>query len=175
MPHKKNPISAENLTGCARLLRSYSQAALENIALWHERDISHSSVERVIAPDALILSHYMLVRMRKLIEGLKVNREQVLENLHRTRGLVYSGAALLALVEAGLERDKAYRLVQKHALAAWQGGATLRDRLLGDKEVLQYIKKPALRTIFDSKRGLKHVNTIYAKVFATYKISKQKK
>jgi len=168
MPHKKNPISAENLTGCARLLRSYAQAAMENIALWHERDISHSSVERVIAPDTFILCHYMLVRMKKLIAGLTVKEAQVKKNLHLTRGLVYSGAALLALVEAGIERDKAYRMVQKHALEAWKGGASLKERLLRDKDVLQYISKPSLEKVFHEKRGLEHVDTIYKEVFRRY-------
>lgn len=168
MPHKKNPISAENLTGCARLLRAYAQAALENIPLWHERDISHSSVERVIAPDATILTHYMLVRARKLIEGLKVNKERVKGNLQYTRGLVYSGAVLLALVEAGLERDSAYRLVQKHALEAWKGGPNLKQRLSGDPEVLQYVSKKELESVFSEKRGLEHVEHTYKEVFRRY-------
>lgn len=170
MPHKKNPISAENLSGCARLLRGYSQAAMENIPLWHERDISHSSVERVIAPDATILLHYMLVRARKLIEGLKVKEEKIQQNLQLTRGLVYSGAVLLSLVEAGLERDKAYRLVQKHALEAWKGGLALKERLLEDAEVLQYLKKKEIERVFDARRGLEHANHSYEQVFKTYKI-----
>ncbi len=168
MPHKKNPISAENLTGCARLLRSYAQAALENIPLWHERDISHSSVERVIAPDATILAHYMLVRSKKLIEGLKVKNNQVRENLQKTRGLVYSGAVLLALVEAGLERDSAYRLVQKHALEAWKGGDMLKERLLKDPDVLQYLKKKEIEAVFHEGRGLEHVEHTYKEVFRRY-------
>lgn len=170
MPHKKNPISAENLTGCARLLRAYAQASLENIPLWHERDISHSSVERVIAPDATILAHYMLVRARKLIEGLKVNKERVKANLQHTRGLVYSGAVLLALVEAGLERDSAYRLVQKHALEAWKGGPNLQQRLVGDPEVLEYLSKKELGAVFSDKRGLEHVEHTYREVFRRYRI-----
>lgn len=170
MPHKKNPISAENLTGCARLIRGYAHAAMENIVLWHERDISHSSVERVIAPDATILMHYMLVRARKLIDGLKVKREKIQENLQYTRGLVYSGAVLLALVEAGLERDTAYRLVQKHALEAWKGGPALKERLLGDPEALQYLKKKEIERVFDARRGLQHVDHSYEQVFKAYKV-----
>lgn len=175
MPHKKNPISAENLSGCARLLRSYSEAAMENVALWHERDISHSSVERVIGPDATILAHYMLVRMRKLIDGLKVNKERVKANLAHTRGLVFSGAVLLALVEAGLDRDSAYRLVQGHALAAWEGGPDLLTRLLGDQEALQYLDKKQLKATFDDKRGLRHVDAIYKEVFRRWPTPKKKR
>jgi adenylosuccinate lyase len=168
MPHKKNPISAENLTGGARLLRGYAQAALENIPLWHERDISHSSVERVIGPDATILTHYMLVRARKLIEGLKVKEDQVKVNLALTRGLVYSGAVLLALVEAGMNRDAAYRLVQKHALEAWKGGLNLKERLLGDQEVLQCLKKKDIEAVFHEGRGLEHAEHTYKEVFRRY-------
>lgn len=168
MPHKKNPISAENLTGGARLLRAYGQAALENIPLWHERDISHSSVERVIGPDATILAHYMLVRARKLIEGLRVKEDQVKANLLATRGLVYSGAVLLALVEAGLARDSAYRLVQKHALEAWKGGPMLKERLLADPEVLQYLKRRDVEAVFHEGRGLEHAEHTYKEVFRRY-------
>ena len=168
MPHKKNPISGENLTGAARLIRSYAQVALENIPLWHERDISHSSAERVIAPDATILMHYMLVRARKLIEGLVVKEEKVRANLQFTKGIVYSGAVLLALVEAGLERDLAYRLVQKHALEAWKGGANLKERLLEDKEVLQYLKASAIEKVFHEGRGLEHAEHTFKEVFRRY-------
>ncbi len=168
MPHKKNPISAENISGCARLLRGYAEAALENIALWHERDISHSSVERVIGPDATILLHYMLVRARKLIEGLKVNRSKIKENLALTRGLVYSGAILLEFVDWGLPRDEAYRLVQKHALEAWKGGPDLRERLMGDQEALKYLSKREINAAFEPARGLKHVEAIYKEVFRRY-------
>lgn len=174
MPHKKNPISAENLTGCARLLRAYAQSALENIPLWHERDISHSSVERVIGPDATILAHYMLVRMRKLIEGLRVNEKNVRKNLAHTNGIVYSGAVLLAFVKAGLARDAAYRLVQKHALLAWQGGDDLKHRLLQDAEALQYLKKKDIEAVFHEGRGLEHVEHTYRQVFQNYPIDSKK-
>jgi len=174
MPHKKNPISAENLTGCARLLRAYAQSALENIPLWHERDISHSSVERVIGPDATILTHYMLVRARKLIEGLRVNEVNVRKNLAHTKGIVYSGAVLLAFVKAGLARDAAYRLVQKHALLAWQGGEDLKHRLLQDPEALQYLKKKEIEAVFHEGRGLEHVEHTYRQVFQNYPIDRKK-
>jgi adenylosuccinate lyase len=170
MPHKKNPISAENLTGCARLLRGYAEAAMENIPLWHERDISHSSVERVIAPDATILTHYMLVRARRLVDGLVVKEDRVRANLQMTRGLVYSGAVLLALVEGGLERDAAYRLVQKHALEAWKGGGTLKERLVADADVLKYVKAKDVEAVFAEGRGLEHVEHTYKEVFRRYPI-----
>ena len=161
MPHKKNPISAENLTGCARLMRSWAHAAMENVALWHERDISHSSVERIVGPDACILSHYMCVRMRKLLEGLSFNKKRITENLEFTRGLVWSGAALLAFVKAGLPRDKAYRMVQKHSLEAWNGGGTLMDRLCKDPNALKYLSEKEIRREFSNDRGLKYVDEIY--------------
>jgi len=170
MPHKKNPISAENLSGCARLLRGYAEASLENVPLWHERDISHSSVERVIAPDATILTHYMLVRARKLIDGLRVKEDRVRTNLMATRGLVYSGAVLLALVEAGITRDAAYRMVQKHALEAWKGGDALKERLLADPEVLQYLKKKGVEAVFHPSRGLEHADHTYKEVFKKYPV-----
>jgi adenylosuccinate lyase len=135
MPHKRNPILSERMTGMARLLRGYAQVGLENVALWHERDISHSSAERVVLPDASIALHYMLVRFTALIEGLVVNKDRMLSNLETTRGLVFSQAVLLALVETGMTRDQAYRIVQRHSMTAWNGGQDLRDLLAGDPEV----------------------------------------
>jgi adenylosuccinate lyase len=123
------------MTGMARLLRGYAQVGLENVALWHERDISHSSAERVVLPDASIALHYMLVRFTALIEGLVVNKDRMLSNLETTRGLVFSQAVLLALVETGMTRDQAYRIVQRHSMTAWNGGQDLRDLLAGDPEV----------------------------------------
>jgi adenylosuccinate lyase len=136
MPHKRNPILSERMTGMARLLRGYAQVGLENVALWHERDISHSSAERVVLPDASIALHYMLVRFTGLIEGLVVNEDRMLSNLETTRGLVFSQAVLLALVETGMTRDQAYRIVQRHSMTAWGGDQNLRDLLAGDPEVL---------------------------------------
>ena len=135
MPHKRNPILSERMTGLARLLRGYAQVGLENVALWHERDISHSSAERVVLPDASIVLHYMLVKFRTLMENLVIDRERMLSNLEATQGLVFSQAALLKLVEAGSDRDDAYRIVQRNALRAWDEGVQLRDLLEHDDEV----------------------------------------
>ncbi len=135
MPHKRNPILSERMTGMARLLRGYTQVGLENVALWHERDISHSSAERVILPDACHVLHYMLVKFAGLVEALEVDGDRMLANLEATRGLVFSQAALLALIENGLSRDDAYRIVQRNALAAWDGGEQLLDLLKDDPAV----------------------------------------
>jgi adenylosuccinate lyase len=135
MPHKRNPILSERMTGMARLLRGYAQVGLENVALWHERDISHSSAERVILPDASIALHYMLVKFTGLVEGLVVDGERMRSNLAATRGLVFSQSVLLALVEKGMSREQAYRLVQAHAMTAWEGGEQLQELLAADPEV----------------------------------------
>lgn len=129
MPHKRNPILSERLTGMARLLRGYSQVGLENVALWHERDISHSSAERVVLPDASIVLHYMLVKAESLIDGLVVDTERMLSNLDATRGLAFSQGALLGLIESGRTRDDAYRIVQASAMRAWDGEGSLRELL----------------------------------------------
>lgn len=135
MPHKRNPILSERMTGLARLLRGYAQVGLENVALWHERDISHSSAERVVLADASIVTHYMLVKFRGLVDDLVVNTERMRANLDSTNGLVFSQAVLLALVESGLTRDEAYRIVQRNATDAWDDKGHLRDLLRADAEV----------------------------------------
>jgi adenylosuccinate lyase len=135
MPHKRNPIAAENLTGASRLLRAWAGAGLENVALWHERDISHSSVERVALPDACILLDYALVRMTRLVDGLVVDADRMRENLEATHGLVFSQAVLLALVASGMSRDDAYRIVQRNAMRAWDEATPLRDLLRDDPDV----------------------------------------
>jgi adenylosuccinate lyase len=134
MPHKRNPIASENTTGLARLLRAYAGAGLENVALWHERDISHSSVERVALPDACLVLDYALVRMTKLVDNLVVDTARMQANLDATRGLVFSQAVLLALVEHGMSRDDAYRIVQRNAMAAWDQGTPLADLLAADAD-----------------------------------------
>jgi adenylosuccinate lyase len=135
MPHKRNPILSERMTGMARLLRGYAQVGLENVALWHERDISHSSAERVALPDASIVLHYMLVRFRDLIADLVVDDERMRSNLEATQGLVFSQAVLLALIEEGMTREEAYSIVQRHAMSAWEGKGSLRDLLAEDPAV----------------------------------------
>lgn len=166
MPHKRNPISAENLTGLARLVRSYSIPMLENVALWHERDISHSSVERVIAPDATILMDYMLVRLRHLMDGLVVYPQNMKKNLDKMGGLVFSEAILLALVQAGLTRDAAYQLVQRNAMKVWEQGADFKKELMSDKDIARYITKEGISKLFDLKHHLRHVDHIFKRAFS---------
>lgn len=165
MPHKKNPISAENITGLARLLRGYALSTIENVALWHERDISHSSVERVVAPDACIVAHYMLHRLKSLISGLVVFPERMQENLELLRGTIFSGSVLIALADAGMSREDAYRLVQRHAHEALMlGGATFQERLLGDDDAIRALGREQIDALFDLRRHMEHVETIFARV-----------
>jgi adenylosuccinate lyase len=165
MPHKRNPIASENLSGCARLLRSYAQAALEDVALWHERDISHSSVERVIAPDATILLHYMLHRFTNLVRRLVVYPENMARNLARTGGLIYSQRVLLALVGKGVSREEAYRLVQRNAMRVWEEGLDYKALLRADPEVTAHLAAPEIDEAFDIGYHLKHVDTLFRRVF----------
>ena len=164
MPHKRNPILSERMTGMARLLRGYAQVGLENVALWHERDISHSSAERVILPDACHVLHYMLVKFGGLVESLEVDDERMLANLEATHGLVFSQAVLLALVEHGLSRDDAYRIVQRNALASWDGGEHLRDLLLQDPDVT--IPNAALASLFSVERFLANSAIVFERLEA---------
>lgn len=160
MPHKKNPILTENLCGLARLVRSYAGACFENVALWHERDISHSSVERVAVPDACIALDFMLKRFNGVVKNLAVSPERMLENLELTRGTVFSGHLLLALVDKGISREDAYRLVQQHALAAWDGGASLQERVQSDPVVSKALTAAEIAEVFSLKRHLREVDTI---------------
>ena len=165
MPHKRNPIATENLTGCARLMRSYAQAALENVALWHERDISHSSVERVIAPDATILLHYMLHRFAGVMEKLVVYPENMERNMGLTGGLIYSQRLLLRLVDKGVTREEAYRMVQRNAMRVWEEGADYRALLRADPDVSRLLTPEEIDEAFDIGYHLKHVDTIFRRVF----------
>jgi len=165
MPHKRNPVLTENLTGLARMVRAYVAPAMENVALWHERDISHSSVERYIGPDATITLDFALVRAAGVVEKLLVYPARMQENLDRTRGLVHSQRVLLALTQAGLAREDSYRLVQKHAMRAWNGEGTLLDLLTADKEVTKALPAAELEKLFDLGYHLKHVDTIFERVF----------
>lgn len=164
MPHKRNPITAENLCGLARLVRANAQAALENVALWHERDISHSSVERVIGPDSTILLDTMVYRMTRLLEGLSVNHQRMRENLERTKGLVYSEGVLLMLVHKGLSRERAYELVQRNAMRVWNQGVNFLEALEADGEVMAHASKEELQACFDLGRTLRHVDEIFERV-----------
>lgn len=160
MPHKRNPILCENLTGLARLVRSYAQAGFENVALWHERDISHSSVERVIAPDATIVLDFMIHRLLEVLKGLEVFPKRMKKNLEALRGVIFSQEVLLALVKAGLSREVAYRIVQKHALAAMQNGIDFRRYVEKDETVKKYLKPAGLKTIFDFGGKLRNIGRI---------------
>ena len=165
MPHKRNPVLSENLTGLARLVRGYVLPALEDVALWHERDISHSSVERVIGPDATIVLDFALVRLTELIKGLVVYPERMRANLDRLRGLIHSQRVLLALIEAGVTREDAYRLVQRNAMKVWGGNGDFLESLLADDEVTRALPEKTLRAQFDLGYHTKHVDTIFNRVF----------
>jgi adenylosuccinate lyase len=167
MPHKRNPILTENLTGQARMIRSYAMPALENVALWHERDISHSSVERFIGPDATITLDFALARLTGVVEKLLVYPERMQSNLDAMGGLVHSQRVLLALTQAGVSREDAYRLVQRNAMKVWEsnGVLSLLDLLKGDEEVTAALSNAELEEKFDLEYHFKHVDTIFARVF----------
>ncbi len=162
MPHKRNPIASENLTGIARVLRGYASAGLENVALWHERDISHSSVERIVLPDATSLLHYALLRANRLIGGLVVDRDRMAMNLESTRGLVYSQAVLLELIDTGMKRDDAYQIVQRNAMKTWDEGGTLKDHLRNDPELT--LSTEVLDSCFTTDRFLKNAEIVFERL-----------
>ena len=165
MPHKRNPILSENLTGQARYIRSMCIPALENVALWHERDISHSSVERYIAPDATVALDFSLRRLNGLIRNLVVYPANMLRNLNQMKGLVFSQKILLDLTQAGVSRENAYRLVQKNAMKVWEEGKDFQQELLADPEVVGALGEARIRESFDLNYHLKHVTTIFKRVF----------
>ncbi|MCS7048468.1 MAG: adenylosuccinate lyase [Verrucomicrobiae bacterium] len=164
MPHKRNPITCERLTGLARVLRGNALAAMENVALWHERDISHSSVERVILPDSTTLLDYMLVTLRDVVDRLVVYPDRMRANLELTKGLTYSQAVLLALTRKGLTREEAYRIVQDNAMATWRGDGTFRDLLARDARVKKYLTATELDRLFDPSQHFRHVKRIFQQV-----------
>jgi len=166
MPHKRNPILTENLCGLARLVRGYGQVALDNVPLWHERDISHSSAERVIGPDATIAMDFMLARLAGVIEGMEVRPESMQRNLELTGGALFSESLLLALVRKGLSRDAAYALVQPHALAASAGQGTFLALVLGDSAIRRTLSEEEVRATIDVEHALRYVDTLFARVFA---------
>ncbi len=164
MPHKRNPILSENVCGLARLLRGYAVSSFENVALWHERDISHSSVERVIAPDAFIVADFMLNRFYQIVSSWKVSPQRMMGNIEMTGGLVFSGQVLTALVDSGMPRDQAYRLVQGHALSAWEKSTpTFAERIHSDEQIKGALNAEKLKEVFSLDRHLKHVEDIFAR------------
>ncbi|MBU2786526.1 MAG: adenylosuccinate lyase [Acidithiobacillus ferriphilus] len=165
MPHKRNPILSENLTGLARLLRGYAGMALEDIALWHERDISHSSVERVIGPDACIVMDFMFHRASGLLERLVVYPQRMLENLHKMHGLIFSQRVLLALTEKGMLREDAYRVVQRSAMQVWEANADFKSLLAADLQIQPYLNAQELTELFDLAYHTRNIDAIFARVF----------
>src|SRR5271167_3653099 len=165
MPHKRNPITSEQISGLARVIRANAQTAFENVALWHERDISHSSAERVILPDSTTLANYLLNKTANLIETMFVYPERMLANLHSTGGLVFSGQLLLDLVETGVSREDAYRLVQSHAMRAWKENLDFHELILDDPEIRGRVPKAKIEHAFDLQRQLKNIDKIFARVF----------
>jgi adenylosuccinate lyase len=166
MPHKRNPVTCEQICGLARVVRANAQAAFENIALWHERDISHSSVERIILPDSTILVHYMLQKTRFLITGLRVYADRMRRNLDLTRGLVFSGQLLLDLTAAGMLREQAYKLVQEYAMASWETDGDFRKAISTDPQVRRFLDPAKIEQSFSVSRQLAHINQIFERVFA---------
>jgi len=171
MPHKRNPVSSEQICGLARVVRANSVAAMENIALWHERDISHSSVERVILPDSTILVDYMLHRTAEIVANMKVFPERMLRNLNATQGLVFSGQLLQDLVEHGAPREDSYKWVQTHAMAAWEPETSFKDRVSADPNIRKFLDEKALAHSFDLHRQLRAVDAIFKRVFGAGKSS----
>jgi adenylosuccinate lyase len=164
MPHKRNPITCEQISGLARVVRANAQAAYENVALWHERDISHSSVERIIFPDSTILVDYLLAKTTSLIDKLLVYPKRMLRNLESTGGLIFSGQLLLDLAEAGMSREDAYRLVQEHAMRAWREELVFRDLVAHDPQITKRLSPEKLARTFDLQRQLRNVDVIFARV-----------
>ena len=165
MPHKRNPVTCEQISGLARVVRSNMIAAYENIGLWHERDISHSSVERIILPDSAILIDYMLAKMSAVVANMRVFPERMKKNLDATQGLVFSGQLLQDLVEKGMPRDEAYKTVQENAMTAWETDSSFRERIGNDPRITKYLDAKALEHTFDLRRHLRYVDAIFARVF----------
>ena len=165
MPHKRNPVTSEQISGLARVVRSNAQAGFENVALWHERDISHSSAERVIIPDSTTLTNYLLNKTANLIETMFVYPKRMMANLNSTHGLVFSGQLLLDLVEVGVSREDAYRLVQNHAMRAWKEELDFHELVLNDPEITGRVPRAKIERAFDLKRQLKNIDRIFARVF----------
>ncbi|MDQ7783880.1 MAG: adenylosuccinate lyase [Desulfomonilaceae bacterium] len=166
MPHKRNPVLTENLSGLARIVRANAIAAMENVPLWHERDISHSSVERIIAPDSTILADFMLCRLTSVVRDMTVYPEKMLANLHRSHGLIFSESILIRLVDRGLTREDAYALVQRNAMKAWEEGSDFKETLLRDEDIFEHLTQEELDAAFDLKHCLRWVDAIFERVFS---------
>jgi adenylosuccinate lyase len=175
MPHKRNPVTLEQISGLSRVVRSNAQAGFENVALWHERDISHSSVERVVLPDSTTLADYLLTKTAQVVDTMFVYPDRMRANLESTRGLIFSGQLLLDLVEHGMSREDAYRLVQSHAMRSWKEGLNFHDEILADKEITSKVPRKQVEYAFDLQRQLKNVDKIFARVFENKKPSKATK
>jgi adenylosuccinate lyase len=173
MPHKRNPVTSEQISGLARVVRSNAQAGLENVALWHERDISHSSAERVILPDSTTLADYLLSKTTDLIDTMFVYPERMRANLESTRGLIFSGQLLLDLVENGVSREDAYRAVQSHAMRAWKENLDFHQLVLADKEITSKVPRQQIEHAFDLQRQLKNIDKIFTRVFGKKKAFKK--
>jgi adenylosuccinate lyase len=165
MPHKRNPVGCEQVAGLARLVRTNALASLENVALWHERDISHSSVERVVVPDSFLALDHMLARFTRIVRGMTVDEARMRQNLDLGRGLVFSGQLLLELTAKGMRREDAYRVVQSHAMEAWQSGGDFRQRVLADPEVRNVLSEAEIEGLFRLERYLTHVDAVFDRVF----------
>jgi adenylosuccinate lyase len=165
MPHKRNPILSERLCGMARVVRANSIVGLENVALWHERDISHSSAERVVLPDSSIATDYMLEKAASLIDGLVVHADRMLENLNATRGLVFSGELLLALTQAGVARETAYEWIQRNSMKCWDGGGDFRELVSADKDIAAHLSAKEIEEVFSLDRYLRNVDQVFSRVF----------
>ena len=165
MPHKRNPVLTENLTGLARLVRAAVAPAMENVALWHERDISHSSVERLIGPDATVTLDFALTRLAGVIENLVVYPEAMQTNIERLGGLVFSQRVLLALTQSGMSREDAYKVVQRNAMPVWEESADFLELLKADAEVTEFLDAAALEGLFDMAHHARHVETVFKRVF----------
>ena len=167
MPHKRNPVTSEQICGLARIVRSNAQAALENVALWHERDISHSSAERIILPDSTILVDYLLEKTTKLVEMMFVYPDRMLENLSMMKGLIYSGQLLLDIVNKGAAREDAYRWVQRNAMKVWETRQEFKSLVERDEDIRKYLKPEDIAAVFNVERYLGHVDTMFARVFGS--------
>ncbi|MDT7541659.1 MAG: adenylosuccinate lyase, partial [Acidobacteriota bacterium] len=165
MPHKRNPITSEQISGLARVVRANAQVAFENIALWHERDISHSSAERIILPDSSSALDYMLAKATSLIDHLVVYPARMLENLNATRGLIFSGQLLLALTQSGVSREESYEWVQRDAMKTWDEGGDFRERVLADTDIASHLSREQIEQVFSPAHYLRNVDKIFARVF----------